>query len=239
MADRARETYTDPATTAILLAAEDIHEQVYELDRRVSPPLHAVFQGLAEAVYHWHESQELQDENEREGIRAGAVADLADPTFAANYAASVHRVVVAAEAVRAAVGADESPAVAPEAVPLLRSLEVALDRWQEQPELAASWRQQGARPVVLLQAQVSPPTPDPPETPPPGVRTSTEVDVEAANVRASHLSAVGDGDDGGDTAACLGVDDAALTAANDEAEPWEGEVEWEAAAEAPPGAYAR
>ena len=103
----ARETYADPATTAVLLAAEEIHEQVYELDRRVSPPLQAVFQGLAEAVFQWHESQELQDENEREGIRAGAVADLADPTFAANYAASVHRVIVAAEAVRAAVAADE------------------------------------------------------------------------------------------------------------------------------------
>ena len=88
MADRAHETYADPATTSVLLAAEEIHEQLYELDRRISPPLQEVFQGLAEAVYQWHECRELQDENEREGIRAGAVADPADPTFAANYAAS-------------------------------------------------------------------------------------------------------------------------------------------------------
>lgn len=220
MADRARETYADPATTAVLLAAEQIHEQVYEMDRRVSPPLQAVFLGLAEAVYQWHESQEVQDENESEGIRAGAVADLADPTFAANYAASVHGVIAAAEAVRAAVAADGEPAVSPQAAPMLRSLELALDRWQEQAELAATWRDQGARPSVLQQ-QAGSRMPEPPETPPPGVRPPTDTETEGDWPR--HLSMATEGGDDGDSAARLITDD------EDEEEPqWESDVAWAA-----------
>jgi hypothetical protein len=207
MADRPRETYADPATAAVLLAAEEIHEQVYELDSRVAPPLQAVFQGLTEAVYQWHEARELQDENESEGIRAGAVADLGDPSFAVNYAASVHRVIAAAEAVRAAVAADEAPAVSADGLPLLRALATALDRWEQQPQLAASWRQHGARPVLLHGVRAEVPSPDPPETPPPTVRPSTKAGSATEGDRLPGISVVMDRSGGGDTAARRQADD--------------------------------
>lgn len=209
----ARETYTDPITDSVLRAAEALSQGVYELDPTVPPPLQAACRGLADAVYDWHESLDLQDELAGEGVRAGVVVDPTDPAYAMTYAASVERVLSAALVVRSsALGEprveDARPVNAdaegfPESGrPLLRDLDEAVEGWGGRPDVAAQWRERGLR-SLWLDFPAASLKPDPPEAPPPGARATSKSTPVSADVGAPRPGSPSGSDDGGDTAARL------------------------------------
>jgi len=158
--------YTAPVIETALLAAAAVSERAYELTPGIPTDLDSALRGLVEATYEWTEGLDLQRELDAGGARAGAVANLADPTYAASYAVRVHSVLTAARAVREAV-AQHPHALPASAEPLLGRLGSALTEWEQLPVAAARWREEGGRPALVL----SPPTPpEPPETPTPLAR---------------------------------------------------------------------
>ena len=166
------DTYSAAVIEEALLAAAAVAERVYEMAPDISPAMEGAFRGLAEAVFQWTEGLDLQQELADEGARAGAVADLADPTYAASYAVTVHQVLTAARAVQEAT-AREPNSLPASAVPLLDRLGSAVGKWERQPDAAARWWEEGGRPALLHPVGAPPPAPDPPSTTPPSVRTSS------------------------------------------------------------------
>jgi hypothetical protein len=134
------DTYTAAVIEEALLAAAAVSERVFEMAPGISTG--------TEAVFRWTEGRDLQQELADEGARAGAVADLADPTYAASYAVAVHQVLTAARAVQGAT-AREPNSLPASAVPLLDRLGSAVGEWERQPDVAARWWQEGGRPARL------------------------------------------------------------------------------------------
>ncbi len=157
-----RETYTDPHIADILDAAEAIAERVYEVHPSVPPPLQAACKALAESVYEWHESLDLQQELAGEGVRAGAVSDLGDSTYATSYAANVQRVLAASDHLHVMTSRGSDAALPPSAEPLMEALGQALTQWDRQTLLASGWQREGGRPEVLRSGACSTPSPDRP-----------------------------------------------------------------------------
>jgi hypothetical protein len=165
------DTYSAAVIEEALLAAAAVAERVYEVAPDISPAMEGASHGLAEAVFQWTEGLDLQQELADEGARAGAVADLADPTYAASYAITVHQVLTAARAVQEAT-AREPNSLPASAVPLLDRLGSAVGDWERQPDAAARWWEEGGRPALLHPVGAPPPAPDPPSTTPPSARQS-------------------------------------------------------------------
>jgi hypothetical protein len=149
----------------------------------------------SQVVFRWTEGRDLQQELADEGARAGAVADLADPTYAASYAVTVHEALIAARAVQEAT-AREPDSLPASAVPLLDRLGSAVGEWQRQPDAAARWWEEGGRPALIHPAGAPPPTPDPPSTTPPSARRSSG----SPPWDLFHPAAAGPGDDSGSAA---------------------------------------
>jgi hypothetical protein len=84
------DTYTVAVIEEALLAAAAVSERVYEVAPDIPAGMEGAFPDLAEAVFRWTEGRDFQQELADEGARAGAVADLADPTYAASCAVTVH-----------------------------------------------------------------------------------------------------------------------------------------------------
>ena len=159
------DTYSAEVIEEALLAAAAVAERVYEVAPGIPPEMEGAFRGLAEAVFRWTEGLDLQYELTDEGARAGAVADLTDPTYAASYAVTVHQVLTAARAVQEAT-AREPDSLPASAVPLLDRLGSAVQEWERQPDAAARWWEEGGRPALIHPVGAPPPTPDPPSTSP-------------------------------------------------------------------------
>jgi hypothetical protein len=157
--------------------------------------MEGTFRDLAEAVFRWTEGLDLQHELADEGARAGAVADLADSTYAASYAVTVHEVLTAARAVQEATALE--PEILPaSAAPLLDRLGSAVREWERQPDAAARWWEEGGRPVLVRAVGAPPPTPDPtPTTPPSAPRSSGSPPWDLF-----HSAAAGPSGDSGSTA---------------------------------------
>jgi hypothetical protein len=166
------DTYSAAVVEEALLAAAAVSERVFEMAPGISTGTEAAFRDLAEAVFRWTEGLDLQQELADEGARAGAVADLADPTYAASYAVTVHQVLTAARAVQEAT-ALEPDSLPASAVPLLDRLGSAVGEWERQPDAAARWWEEGGRPALIHPVGAPPPTPDPPFTTPPSARRSS------------------------------------------------------------------
>ena len=77
-------------------------------------------------MFRWTAGRNLQQELADEGARAGAVADLADPTYAASYAVTVHQVLAAARVVHQ-LSAGELNSLLASAVPVLGRLGSGVD----------------------------------------------------------------------------------------------------------------
>jgi len=152
------DTYTATVIEEALLAAAAVSERVYEVAPGIPTEIEGAFRGLAEAVFRWTEGLDLQQELTDEGARAGAVADLADPTYAASYAVTVHQVLTAARAVQEAT-AREPDSLPASAVPLLDRLGSAVGEWQRQPDAAARWWEEGGRPALIHPMGAQPPIP--------------------------------------------------------------------------------
>jgi hypothetical protein len=166
------DTYSAAVIEEALLAAATVAERVYEMTPGISTETEGAFRHLADAVFRWTEGLDLQQELADEGARAGAVADLADPTYAASYAVTVHQVLTAARAVQEAT-AREPDSLPASAVPLLDRLGSAVREWERQPDAAARWWEEGGRPALIHPVGAPPPTPDPPSTSPPSARRSS------------------------------------------------------------------
>jgi hypothetical protein len=189
------DTYTAKVIEEALLAAAAVAERVYEMAPGVSTGMEGTFRDLAEAVFRWTEGLDLQQELADEGARAGAVADVADPTYAASYAVTVHQVLTAARAVQEA--AAREPDILPaSAAPLLDRLGSAVREWERQPDAAARWWEEGGRPALIHPVGAPPPTPDPPATSPPSARRSSG----SPPWDLFHPAAAGPGDDAGSAA---------------------------------------
>ena len=189
------DTYSAAVIEEALLAAAAVAERVYEVAPDISPAMEGAFRGLAEAVFQWTEGLDLQQELADEGARAGAVADLADPTYAASYAVTVHQVLTAARAVQEAT-ALEPDSLPASAVPLLGRLGSAVGDWERQPDAAAHWWEEGGRPALIHPVGAPPPTPDPPSATPPSARRSSG----SPPWDLFHPAAAGPGDDSGSAA---------------------------------------
>ena len=189
------DTYSAAVIEEALLAAAAVAERVYEVAPGISTGMEGAFRGLAEAVFRWTEGLDLQQELADEGARAGAVADLADPTYAASYAVTVHQVLTAARAVQEAT-ALEPDSLPASAVPLLDRLGSAVGEWERQPDAAARWWEEGGRPALIHPVGAPPPTPDPPSTTPPSARRSSG----SPPWDLFHPAAAGPGDDSGSAA---------------------------------------
>jgi hypothetical protein len=155
------DTYSAAVVEEALLAAATVAERVYEMTPGISTETEGAFRHLADAVFRWTEGLDLQQELADEGARAGAVADLADPTYAASYAVTVHQVLTAARAVQEAT-AREPDSLPASAVPLLDRLGSAVGEWQRQPDAAARWWEEGGRPALLHPVGAPPQPPIPP-----------------------------------------------------------------------------
>jgi hypothetical protein len=142
------DTYSAAVIEEALLAAATVAERVYEVAPDISPAMEGAFRGLAESVFRWTEGLDLQQELADEGARAGAVADLADPTYATSYAVTVHQVLTVARAVQEAT-AREPDSLPASAVPLLDRLGSAVGEWERQPDAAARWWEEGGRPALI------------------------------------------------------------------------------------------
>ena len=189
------DTYSAAVIEEALLAAAAVAERVYEVAPDISPAMEGAFRGLAEAVFRWTEGLDFQQELADEGARAGAVADLADPTYAASYAVTVHQVLTAARAVQEAT-ALEPDSLPASAVPLLDRLGSAVGEWERQPDAAARWWEEGGRPALIHPLGAPPPTPDPPSTTPLSARRSSG----SPPWDLFHPAAAGPGDDSGSAA---------------------------------------
>jgi hypothetical protein len=189
------DTYSAALVEEALLAAAAVAERVYEVAPDISPAMEGAFRGLAEAIFQWTEGLDLQQELADEGARAGAVADLADPTYAASYAVTVHQVLTAARAVQEAT-ALEPDSLPASAVPLLDRLGSAVGEWERQPDAAARWWEEGGRPALIHPVGAPPPTPDPPSATPPSARRSSG----SPPWDLFHPAAAGLGDDPGSAA---------------------------------------
>jgi hypothetical protein len=196
-----RESYTDPRIADILNASEAIAERVYEVNPSVPPHLQAACRAVAEAVYEWHERLDLQDELAGEGVRAGAVSDLGDSTYAASYAATVQRVLQASDQLHRMTIRESEGGLPYSADPLIEGLGKALTQWDRQTVLASSWQREGGRPEVLRSTSASTPPPDPPDAPPPGSGRSAASEDSSPEETSRPLESALVGGNDGDTAA--------------------------------------
>ena len=189
-----RETYTDPHIADILDAAQAITERVYEVHPSVPPPLQSACQALADAVYQWHESLDLQHELVGEGVRAGAVSDLGDATYATSYAANVQRVLAASDQLHVMASRGGDAGLPASADPLIEALGQALTQWDRQTLLASSWQREGGRPLVLHPRVVS--ISHPPDDRPPGARRPAGAQGSSSDEASQHHDlALAGGDD--------------------------------------------